>query len=117
MTSNLVLAFTISVLILIAYQSLKIIPLSVFAIILNLKPIMVIILGVMFGIETFTPRKLMYVCISFFGSGLIINPMFFRNLIQFITHRTSVAPGKVPGSNPNESIYSKSISFDPNWKP
>lgn len=61
---------------------LKNLPLSVFAIILNLKPIMIILLGFCYGIETFTLKKVILILISFFGASLIVNPDFFARLFN-----------------------------------
>ena len=63
---------------------LKNLPLSVFAIILNLKPILVILLGFCYGIETITPKKISMIIISFFGASLIVNPNMFAAIYNRI---------------------------------
>ena len=60
--------------------SIKKLPLSVFAIILNLKPIFVMIIGVLTQIEKFTAKKLILILVSFLGTGLIVNPNGFAAL-------------------------------------
>ena len=62
-----------------ANLGIKLIPLSVYAIILNLKPILVIILGVFYGIESITLKKICLILLSFLGAMLIVNPDWFSN--------------------------------------
>jgi drug/metabolite transporter (DMT)-like permease len=71
---------------------LRVIPLSVFAIILNLKPILVIIIGYLFGIENLSTKKILLILISFIGAGLIVNPDWFAHLFNSLLHRKDPPP-------------------------
>lgn len=107
MSSNLLLALIIASGMTSGIFAIKLVPLSVYAIILNLKPIMVVLIGVMVRIETMNSRKLMLVCISFLGAGLIINPSFFENVFFYLF--------KEGRSNDNEHaaiLKGSSSSFD-----
>lgn len=58
-----------------------------FAIILNLKPVLVVLLGYIFGLETITCRKLGYIALSFLGAGLITNPAWFQQVWNRVAGR------------------------------
>jgi drug/metabolite transporter (DMT)-like permease len=47
---------------------------------LNLKPVLVVVIGALFGMETLTFKKFLYIVISFLGAALIIDPLWFANL-------------------------------------
>lgn len=65
--------------------SLQNIPLSVYAIIMNLKPILVILLGFCYGVERITLRKTGIILLSFLGASLIVNPDYFAALYSDLT--------------------------------
>ena len=73
--------------------SLRNIPLSVYAIILNLKPVLVILLGFCFGVETITLKKIVLILISFLGASLIVDQDLFARWFESIFH------GKTQSSN------------------
>ena len=60
--------------------SLQVVPLSTFAIIVNLKPILVILLACFLGIDTLSVKKVILIFISFIGASLIVNPDWFANI-------------------------------------
>ena len=70
---------------------LKHIPLSVYSIILNLKPILVILLGFCYNIEKITKKKVILILISFIGASLIVDPAFFSGVYNQIFNN-SVQP-------------------------
>lgn len=74
-----------------ANYSLRLAPLSVYAIILSLKPILVIILGYFYGIEKCTVKKLVFIFLSFLGAGLIINPSFFERIYASLTGKIDIS--------------------------
>lgn len=95
MSRNLALALSISFGMSCGISSMKLVPLSVFAIVLNLKPIMVVLIGLCFGVETLTLQKVLFILLSFVGAGLIVEPSFFLGLLHVTSYR-SVPPD--PGS-------------------
>lgn len=85
-------------------SSIPKLPLSVFGIILNLKPVLVIILGVIFGIERITLKKLGYIFLSFLGAGLIVNPTWFASVFSRLFLREKIEETSYSNS---ETIHSK----------
>lgn len=63
-------------------NSIKLVPISIYGIIYNLKPVLVIVIDYFAGQETFTRKKFFLIFLSFLGAGLIINPNFFLNFFS-----------------------------------
>ena len=63
-----------------AVVAIKKLPLSVFSIILNLKPILVMLIGLLAKIESLTLKKVLLILISFVGTALIVSPGSFSEL-------------------------------------
>lgn len=57
--------------------SIKLVPVSIFAIFFNLKPVLVIFFGFCAGQETISLKKILLIFISFLGTGLIVDSQFF----------------------------------------
>lgn len=92
LSNNLKLGFSIAISNLTANFSLQRIPLSVYAIILNLKPILVIVLGLLFGIESITAKKAVIILVSFIGASLIVDPDFFQRSFDWLAGHDEVRP-------------------------
>jgi hypothetical protein len=88
-SNNMKLAISMSLSMITANYSLRMAPLSVYAIILSLKPILVIILGFFYGIENCSVQKLGFIFISFLGAALIINPGLFAHVYASVVGNTS----------------------------
>ena len=73
---------------------MKIIPISIFAIIYNLKPVLVMIMGFCAGQETLTLRKSGFIFLSFLGTGLIVDSEFFINAWTQIVGASSGEPAE-----------------------
>lgn len=79
---------------------LKIVPISIFAIIYNLKPVLVIFMGFVAGQETFTCKKFSFIFLSFLGTGLIVDfdlfeNLFFRSINNESSKQESMAPASL----------------------
>ena len=85
---NLFLAVSIGTALVFGSYSMQYIPLSVFAIILNLKPVLVIVLGFCFGIETITLKKISLIFLSFLGACMIVDPEWFARAFDLIVGNT-----------------------------
>lgn len=91
--TNWRLAWMIAVSMMCSNLSLKQIPLSVYVIILNLKPVLVILISFAYGVESVTCKKAGLILVSFFGAILIINPAAVSWLVQSgLAHFLGVPP-------------------------
>jgi drug/metabolite transporter (DMT)-like permease len=82
--NTLFIGSSMCIFIILGMNGLRMIPLSVFAIILNLKPILVILIEILCKIERITWKKIGYVTISFLGTGLIVDPGWFSHVVDLL---------------------------------
>lgn len=65
-----------------AIHCMKLVPISIFGIFCNLKPMLVMFLGLCAAQETLSCSKLVFILLSFLGSGLIVDPQFFAGCFR-----------------------------------
>ena len=80
---NWKLGWAIATAMLLTSFGLKMIPLSVYAIIMNLKPVLVMVLGILYGVETVTAKKAGLILLSFLGTALIVDPQLFASALNW----------------------------------
>lgn len=82
--SYLVYSFTVALSTFFVINCIKLVPVSVFSVFFNLKPVMVVFVGLCLGQGAFTRSKLKFILVSFLGTFLIVDSQFFGNCLRRI---------------------------------
>jgi drug/metabolite transporter (DMT)-like permease len=69
---------------LIFYQALKLVPLSTFIVLRNMKGIFVLLMTPIFLDERLTVLQMFLILVSFLGTALIVNPQIFITLFNIL---------------------------------
>ena len=75
---------------LVFYTALKLVPLSTFLVLRNLKGIFVLIITPFYLKERLSIEQMILIIISFIGTALIVNPWIFKNMFDYIFSSESV---------------------------
>jgi drug/metabolite transporter (DMT)-like permease len=66
-------------------EGTDLLPMSTFAIILNLKPVFIILISFVFADQILTFRKFVVILVSFIGATLIVYPSIITDLLNYFT--------------------------------
>lgn len=86
---------------------MKMVPISIFAFLFNLKPVLVIFFGFCMGQETLTLKKFGYISLSFLGTGLIVDSPLFISCYHWIF---GIEPAS-PSQTNSQIVHGNPIGF------
>jgi drug/metabolite transporter (DMT)-like permease len=67
-----------------AVFSLKMVSVSIFSILFNMKPVIIMLLSYSAGEENLSIKKLIFILLSFLGTGLIVDSEVFKKMFHFL---------------------------------
>lgn len=85
---------------------MKIVPVSIFAFIFNLKPVLVLFFGFCIGQETLTRKKFGFILLSFLGTGLIVDSSLFAGCFHWL-----LGTSPTPSAANNQIAHGEFASF------
>jgi drug/metabolite transporter (DMT)-like permease len=88
---------------LMGFSAMKMVPISTYAILMNLKAILVILISHFYLSDKMTLKRLILVIVSFLGAFMIVKPDLISNMVSCVVGTPSIPPHN---SDPLPDIYS-----------